>query len=233
MPNPSLSRDKTPDPAILFEDPHLLVLDKPAGLLSQGEHKGDRNLVDWLRGYLGRHYVGLVHRLDRNTSGLMVVAKRSKAAARLTQALTEGQLCRHYRAWLIGTLRQTAVWEHWLVKDTRTNVVRLSHSASARSQKAVLTVQPVAHAIYQKTALTLAEFRLETGRSHQIRVQSAAEGYPLLGDPKYGGKQPIRFPRPALHSFRLLFPHPMTQKTMTFERDLPEDMKKIGLEKKT
>src|SRR6476646_8222582 len=89
-------------PKIIFEDPNLIVLSKPAGLLSQGEHKGDPNLVDWLRIYLGRPYVGLVHRLDRNTSGIMVVAKRTKAAQRLTEQLQSGKLERTYLAWLEG-----------------------------------------------------------------------------------------------------------------------------------
>lgn len=76
-------------PKILFEDANVIVLSKPAGLLSQGEIKKDENLVGWLRGHLGRHYVGLVHRLDRNTSGLMVIAKRTKAARRLTESLQD------------------------------------------------------------------------------------------------------------------------------------------------
>src|SRR6185312_17156504 len=88
-------------PKILFEDQHLIVLSKPAGLLSQGEKTGDENLVDWLRTYLGRPYVGLVHRLDRNTSGIMVVAKRTKSAQRLTDALQKGDLHRSYLGWVI------------------------------------------------------------------------------------------------------------------------------------
>ena len=106
--------DPATDPKIIYEDTHLVVLSKPAGLLSQGEKTGDINLVDWLRDYFGRHYVGLVHRLDRNTSGIMVVAKRTKAAQRLTLALQKGELNRIYRAWLIGTLSQPVRWKHFL-----------------------------------------------------------------------------------------------------------------------
>src|SRR6476620_8069363 len=108
------------NPKIIFEDQHLIVLSKPAGLLSQGEHKGDENLVDWLRAYLGRPYVGLVHRLDRNTSGLMVVAKRTKSAQRLTDSLQKGDLERTYLAWLVGNLKETVQWQHSLVKDPKT-----------------------------------------------------------------------------------------------------------------
>src|SRR3954466_7112299 len=111
-------------PKILFEDQHLVVLSKPAGLLSQGEKTGDENLVDWLRGYFGRNYVGLIHRLDRNTSGLMVVAKRTKSAQRLTDALQDGSLKRTYLAWVVGDLRAPTTWEHWLLKDEAKNVVR-------------------------------------------------------------------------------------------------------------
>lgn len=112
-------------PPILFEDAHLVVLCKPAGLLSQGEHTGDNNLVDHLRKYFGRHYVGLVHRLDRNTSGIMVVAKRSKSAERLTKALQTGTLRRSYLGWIEGVLfsgknKETPlVWEDWLYRDEK------------------------------------------------------------------------------------------------------------------
>src|SRR3954468_14683249 len=106
-------------PRILFEDTHLIVLAKPAGLLSQGEHTGGENLVDWLREYLGRPYVGLVHRLDRNTSGIMIVAKRTKSANRLTEALREGALEREYLAWVEGACEPGREFrgEHRLLKD--------------------------------------------------------------------------------------------------------------------
>src|SRR6185437_13087446 len=91
-------------PEILYEDTHLIVLSKPAGMLSQGEITGSRNLVDWLRSYLDRHYVGLIHRLDRNTSGAMVIAKRTKSAQRLTASLEKGEIARSYLAWVQGKL---------------------------------------------------------------------------------------------------------------------------------
>jgi 23S rRNA pseudouridine1911/1915/1917 synthase len=210
-------------PRILFEDTHLLVLDKPAGLLSQGERTGDENLVDWLRQYLGRPYVGLVHRLDRNTSGVMVVGKRTKAAQRLTESLQRGRLERTYLAWLEGELRAPARWHHWLVKDEAVNRVRVVKNATARGAKeAALTVEPVARGLWRGMPLTLASFRLETGRSHQIRAQAAHEGHPLLGDRKYGSR--AEFGRPALHSFRLRFDHPMSREWLEFEATLPADM---------
>jgi 23S rRNA pseudouridine1911/1915/1917 synthase len=223
-------------PTLLFEDTHLLVLDKPAGLLSQGEATGDENLVDWLRQYLGRPYVGLVHRLDRNTSGIMIVAKRTKAAQRLTDQLQSGRLERVYRAWLEGSLPPQAAspeglqWRHVLEKDEARNITRVSKSGRGpKGKEAVLTVRALQPGHLGDMPLTFAEFKLETGRSHQIRAQAAHEGHPLLGDLKYGSKSRPPFGRPALHSFRLSFEHPMSHEAMTFEAKLPDDMAKLAL----
>ncbi len=210
---------------IFFEDPHLIVLSKPAGLLSQGEHTGDENLVDELRIYFGRNYVGLVHRLDRNTSGLMVVAKRTKSAQRLTTSLQNDKIVRRYLAWLIGTLPKETRWSHQLLKDTNKNKVEIVTSGGKESS---LTVMPKGYGLWKQTPLTLAEFRLETGRSHQIRVQAAYEGFPLLGDQKYG--KPLHsptFPRVALHSYYLEFPHPMSGELLKFEEPLPKDLSRV------
>lgn len=220
-------------PKIIFEDQHLVVLSKPAGLLSQGEKKGDPNLVDWLRDYFGRHYVGLIHRLDRNTSGLMVVAKRSKAALRLTKALQEGQVQRAYQVWLVGRLKNGAHWKHWLVKDCQKNKVRVAAAGTPGAKQAELNVRPLRHLKRGGCDLTLAEFTLETGRSHQIRVQAAKEGFSVLGDSKYRSRKSspdnraYEFARPALHSCRLSFPHPMSGEMMDFTEPLPPDMRDI------
>jgi 23S rRNA pseudouridine1911/1915/1917 synthase len=220
-------------PKILFEDTHLIVLSKPAGLLSQGEHKGDPNLVDWLRQKLGRPYVGLVHRLDRNTSGIMVVGKRTKSAQRLTEALQEGRIERTYLAWLEGHLPGPARWTHHLWKDSARNLVRVVAASHPQGKQAVLSVRPVSYGLWHGQEATLAEFKLETGRSHQIRVQAAHEGFPLLGDVKYGkrstGGKP--FGRPALHSHRIGFEHPMSQEYLMFEAELPPDMLEVQVTK--
>lgn len=208
---------------ILFEDTHLLVLSKPAGLLSQGEKSGDENLVDLLRAYFGRNYVGLIHRLDRNTSGLMVIGKRSKSAQRLTDSLQNGKLSRAYLAWVLGKLPGPVRWEHRLEKNPVTN--RVSVSASSQAKKAVLRASPMGTSQLDGHPLTLVRFDLETGRSHQIRAQSSHEGFPLLGDVKYQtSKCSPRFSRVALHSFELIFPHPMTQEILKFEDPLPSDL---------
>lgn len=218
-------------PKLLFEDNHLIVLSKPAGLLSQGEKQGDENLVEWLRSHFGRHYVGLVHRLDRNTSGLMVVAKRTKAARRLTEALQQGDLDRRYLAWVIGKMEKKADWEHWLLKDEAANKVRVFRSGETHPKDAKiarLVASPQRSGIFQGHGVTLVEFVLETGRSHQIRAQAAAEGLPLLGDTKYGQSSDPKFARPALHSHEMSFPHPMSEEIMTFKDPLPEDLAGVG-----
>lgn len=213
------------EPKILFEDPHLIVLSKPSGLLSQGALQGEKNLVDWLRNYLKRHYVGLVHRLDRNTSGLMVVAKRTKSAQRLTQALQTDQMKRVYRAWVLGRLESKVTWKHQLKKNEINNEV---HIVSKGGKESSLIATPIEVIQWQGVFLTLVEFVLETGRSHQIRVQSAYENYPILGDRKYGkDPRPIRFPRLALHSTYLEFPHPMTSETLIFHDPLPYELQAI------
>lgn len=230
-------------PTILFEDTHLLVLDKPAGLLSQGERTGDENLVDWLRHYLGRPYVGLIHRLDRNTSGAIVVAKRTKSAQRLTEQLQSGKLSRSYLAWLEGRLAPgTHRWRHFLRKDEARNLVSVVAAGSGRAmpgtgargashapaaKEAILAVEPVGFGRWENMELTLARFRLETGRSHQIRAQAAHEGHSLLGDVKYGSRATPPFGRPALHSHRVEFEHPMSHELVSFEAPLPEDMARI------
>lgn len=213
-------------PEIHFEDPHLVVLSKPAGLLSQGEITGDMNLVDWLREHFGRHYVGLVHRLDRNTSGIMVVAKRTKSANRLSEALREGKICRTYLGWLEGKIAAPVKWSHRLVKDEKTNLVRVVAAETLQGKEALLQGAPVGQGVWHRRELTVMEFVLETGRSHQIRVQSAFEGHPLLGDRKYGSQ--LAFPRPALHSWKIRFPHPMSDEALEFESPVPRDLHELG-----
>lgn len=224
-----------PNPKVIYEDTHLMVISKPAGLLSQGEHTGDENLVDWARAHVGRNYIGLIHRLDRNTSGVMVLAKRTKAAQRLTAQLQNGELTRRYRALLIGKIapNQPVKWSHYIQKDERTNTVRVVQK-SPQAKLAVLNMTPLQNIRFQGAEITLAEFQLETGRSHQIRVQAAKEGFPLLGDQKYGIKahngntqSAPSFPRPALHSYLISFKHPMSQDVLEFKDDLPGDMAQI------
>jgi 23S rRNA pseudouridine1911/1915/1917 synthase len=214
---------------VLFEDQHLIVLSKEPGLLSQGDASGETSLVDLLRVHFGRNYVGLIHRLDRNTSGLMVVAKRSKSADRLSEQLRSGELVRQYHAVLWGSFKDSreTLWEHHLKKDESSNEVRTVRAGSPGAKIATLRVLPVktfAHPV-SGDPVTLARFSLETGRSHQIRVQSAASGHPLIGDTKYGNRSSMGlFPRPALHSATLEFLHPISKEKMSFAERYSSDM---------
>lgn len=226
--------------ALRYEDAHLIVLNKAAGLLSQGEKKGDPNLVDELRRAWGHPFVGLVHRLDRNTSGLMVVAKRSKAALRLTEALQKGELKRQYEAWVQGHLEGTFRWQHWLLKDEAKNRVKVFREAQATAKEAVLSGRSLetrelrphastgADSSFGAVEISRLELELETGRSHQIRAQAAAERHALVGDLKYGSNQlhsALRtLGRPALHSAHLEFRHPMSDELMTFAEPWPADV---------
>ncbi len=217
---------------ILYEDQHLVVLSKSAGLLSQGDSSGDPSLVDLLRTYFGRNYVGLIHRLDRNTSGLMVVAKRSKSAERLSEQLQSGELDRQYHAILWGKFEnnQKQKWEHSLLKNESTNEVRVVQSGTRNAKSATLWVEPLQTLIhpYSNDPLTLARLTLETGRSHQIRVQAQAMKHPLIGDTKYGNaKSMTLFSRPALHSYSLQFTHPMSKEKMSFIQRYSSDMLEI------
>ena len=208
---------------IIYEDIHVLVISKPAGLLSQGEHTGAPNVVDWCRKHFGRNYVGLVHRLDRNVSGIMVIAKRTKAAQRLTHALQDGELRRTYLAWVEGTVQKQERWEDYLVRDESQNVSQVVTQSHPNAKKAVLSVKPIRSLLIQEKIISLVEFELETGRSHQIRTQSSHRKHAIVGDKKYGSKVEI-IQRPALHSYRISFPHPMSNEILSFEAPLPNDM---------
>lgn len=209
---------------IVFEDTHLVVLEKPAGLLSQGDSGGEPSLVDHLRTHFGRQYVGLIHRLDRNTSGLMVVAKRTKSAERLTTQLQDGTLERRYLAVLEGHLGIAGTetqWKNWLLKDEARNETRAFAYSEKKphpaAKSALLRARVLRPGLFKGEPVSLIEFRLETGRSHQIRVQSAFAGHPLVGDRKYGSK--LEWFRPALHSCWISFEHPMTHEKMQWESE--------------
>ena len=141
-----------------------------------GRGHGDNNLVDWLRQYLGRPYVGLVHRLDRNTSGLLIVGKRTKAAQRLTESLQQGRLERRYLAWVEGELRAPVAWRHWLLKDERTNTVRVVREGASGAKAAALGLEPRARGSWRGHAVTLVELTLETGRSHRSACRRRTRG---------------------------------------------------------
>ncbi|MDB5351575.1 MAG: rluC [Planctomycetota bacterium] len=215
---------------ILFEDNHCLALDKPAGLLSQGDATGDRSILDLARDDIRRRYdkpgnvfVGLVHRLDRPVSGVVVLAKTSKAAARLSTQFREHQVEKVYLAVVEGTpLDAEGEWFDWLAKDARENrvsvVERGEHGKAAGLAYEVLD---------RGQGLSLLRLRPTTGRGHQLRVQLSSRGLPIVGDRKYGAKSPLRALdggfRIALHAEHLAFNHPTRDERISVSSPVPAD----------
>ncbi|NLN54153.1 MAG: RNA pseudouridine synthase [Firmicutes bacterium] len=205
---------------VLYEDNHLLVVEKPANMLTQGDKTGDADLLSILKQKLkekyqkpGNVYLGLVHRLDRPTGGALVLAKTSKAAARLAAQLREHTFNRAYLAVVHGRLpSERGKLEHYLRKDRRTNTVTVVKSSSAGAKKAKLTYQVLGSV----SSYSLLYVQLETGRAHQIRVQLAAAGYPLFGDQRYGQKVNRPGQQLALWSCRLSFLHPTRKREVNF-----------------
>lgn len=215
---------------VLYEDNHLLVINKPALLPTMGAQSGQASLVDKARQYLkqkyrkpGNVYIGVVSRLDSFVSGVIVMARTSKAAARLTKQFATQQPHKSYLA-ITPDIRQLSSasgpleLEHWVVKDERNHrmmTVEKDHPDSPKSAR--LQIQQIGHFQQQN----LVEVKLFTGRKHQIRVQLAAIGCPIVGDRKYGSK--LTFPKGiALHSQMLTFEHPTKKEPVTIEQAPPE-----------
>ena len=206
---------------LLYEDNHLLVLVKPGGMLAQGDATGDETLLALAKAYLkekyhkpGNVYLGLVHRLDRVTSGVMVLARTSKAAARLSQAFREGQVEKLYLAVVEGHPPQRGRLEDRLSWDSRRRKAYLSPTG----KEAKLEFET----LKRKRGLALLLVRPETGRKHQIRAQLAAAGFPILGDLKYGSQKRIAQGRAILlHAYSLTLPHPVRREKMTFKAPPP------------
>lgn len=211
---------------IIYEDNHIIVLIKPQNILSQGDETGDENLVDLLKDYIktkynkpGNVFVGLVHRLDRPTGGLMVFAKTSKAASRLTQQIQDGEFEKTYLTCVCGVLKEkSATLINYLEKDEKTNVVKCYNYAKDGTKKAELNYK----VIEENSKLSLVEVKLVTGRSHQIRVQFASLNAPVFGDVKYGGDI-VKGWDLALWAKELKFIHPTTKESLIFKSEPPMD----------
>jgi 23S rRNA pseudouridine1911/1915/1917 synthase len=209
--------------AILYEDEDLLVVDKPAGMVTHPAH-GARSgtLVNALLAHVGESLPGdslrpgLVHRLDRDTSGLLVVAKREESLGKLSAAMKARRVEREYLGIVCGVPEHREGTIRGAVgRDPRN---RLKFAIVADGKTAV-THYTVREAFAKHAELV---FRLETGRTHQIRVHLAAAGYPILNDPAYGRKESrFELPGQALHAWRLAFHHPRSGEPMTFESPPP------------
>lgn len=209
---------------ILYEDNHVIVCIKPAGVLSQSDGSGAPDMLTILKRYIkekygkpGEVYLGLVHRLDRPVSGVMVFARTSKAASRLSEQIRTRKVEKLYRCVVHGVLEGSGRLENYISKDEDRNIVTVSDSEKPGYKASYLDYRAIA----TKDGLTLTEIRLGTGRSHQIRAQMAHNGYPLVGDQKYGLKD-NRCKDIALESFKLSFEHPVKREFITFEAPIPE-----------
>ena len=200
---------------IIFEDNHLLVVEKPVNIPMQADDSKDKDLLTMAKEYLkvtyhkpGNVYLGLVHRLDRPVSGVCVFAKTSKAAERLSAQIAKRELKKTYLAVVIDNgLADSGTFKDRLLKDRRTNTVRVDPEGKEASLDYCL--------LKRKDGLALVEVHLHTGRSHQIRVQFASRNHALYGDQRYN-KLAQSGQQIALHAYQLTFKHPVTKEEMTF-----------------
>ncbi|QGT99465.1 RNA pseudouridylate synthase, group 1 [Candidatus Syntrophocurvum alkaliphilum] len=205
---------------IIFEDNHLLVINKPPNILSQGDKTGDADILSLLKqdlkkryNKLGNVYLGLIHRLDRPVGGVMVLAKTSKAASRLSNQIRNREFQKTYIAIVHGnTLKSKDILTHYLLKDKKTNTVSAVSKSVRQAKEAILEYE----VIDKKQDFSLVKINLHTGRPHQIRVQFATIGYPLYGDQKYGVKNNNRRKQIALNSYKITFRHPTLKEVITF-----------------
>ncbi len=230
-------------PTILFEDRDLLVVDKPAGLACHGGSGISFGLIERLRAsFPESQFLELVHRLDRDTSGVLAIAKTRKALTRMHEMIREGEVHKSYL---------TLVKGDW-VNDRQHVRVPLHKYVTASGERRVRPDEEIglpSHTVFKLRkrfgSVSYLEVDLETGRTHQIRVHSQNCGYPIVGDDKYGdfafndqvagGLLGIPFKRMFLHAFRLSFTHPITKTPLVIEAPLPKDCKELleKLEKTT
>ena len=204
--------------AVIYEDNHLLVVIKPQNIPTVADSSHDESLQESLKTYTGG-FVGIVHRLDRVTGGVMVFAKTSKAASRLSEQIKDGTFQKTYYAVLNGIPKQrSATLVNWLAKDSVRNMVAVVPQTTTGAKRAELTYKIVDEA----KGDALVAVQLETGRSHQIRVQMKHIGNPIVGDARYGGSRK-GVKDIALWAYQLEFNHPTTHDRMKFIVNPPED----------
>lgn len=209
---------------VLYEDNHIIVAVKPAGVLSQSDGSNAPDMLTILKAYIkekyekpGDVYLGLVHRLDRPVSGVMVFARTSKAASRLSDQIRTNKVEKLYRCVVRGVLESSGHLENYISKDENRNIATVIDSEKPGYKVCFLDYKPV----MSREGLTLTEIKLGTGRSHQIRAQMSHFGYPLIGDQKYGKKDNLA-KDVALQSFKLSFEHPVKRENMSFEAPFPD-----------
>ncbi|MBR2785507.1 MAG: RNA pseudouridine synthase [Clostridia bacterium] len=215
------------DLKILYEDNHIIVVVKKPGIPTQGDKTGDKDMLTIVKEYIkvkynkpGNVYLGLVHRLDRMVGGVMVFAKTSKAASRISEYIRQKNVKKRYLAVVNGTLPvsdQKVELRNYLVKNERLNMSRVVDSTTKGSKEAILEYKVLKNFTYNGKDYSLVDIDLHTGRHHQIRLQFANIGHPLYGDVKYGQKVNKVGQNLALFSYYLSFFHPTKDEYLEFE----------------
>jgi len=207
-------------PRVLYEDNHLLVLEKPNNWLVQGDQTGDGTLTDWGTEYIRKKYnkPGNVfcqpcHRLDRPVGGVIVFARTSKALERMNKLFRDGEVKKTYLALVQGVPKKDEdTLVHWLEKDEQRNTVNAYDKQKGKSKRAELSYSMLATI----NGISLLKIKPITGRSHQIRVQMRKLGCSIKGDLKYGYPHPNADKSINLHSYQLAFIHPVKKENMAF-----------------
>lgn len=212
--------EKLPKIKIIYEDNHLLIVEKPINIPVQKDNTNDIDMLTLLKDYRKKHenkqgeaYLGLVHRLDRPVGGIMVFAKTSKAASRLSNQIRDNTFHKTYLAVINGYIPHYGTFEDYLYKDEKDNISYVTTKDKGKYSKLEYQV------LKEKDYLSLVKINLITGRSHQIRVQFSSRKHPLVGDSKYGNnKDNINI---ALFAESITFNHPTTKEKLTFKLDIP------------
>ncbi len=213
---------------VVYEDNHVIVVNKRVGEIVQGDKTGDTPLSEMVKRYIKEHYakpgevfLGVVHRLDRPVSGLVLFARTSKALARLNRMFAEHEQVKKTYWAIVGNEPPAAeaTLTHWMTRDERNNTARAYDHEVPRSKQAVLDYRVVAHS----NRYWLVEVNLRTGRHHQIRCQLAKIGCPIRGDLKYGAPRSLPGGGISLHARRLQLEHPVSHAKLDITTPLPED----------
>lgn len=212
---------------VIYEDNHIIIVNKQSGEIVQGDKTGDRPLSDIVKQYIkekyqkpGEVFLGVVHRLDRPVSGLVVFARTSKALTRLNKMFAEGEVHKTYWAIVKNTPKQPeGTLTHWLVRNEKQNKSYAYTTEKPNAKKAILKYKVIG----RSDNYTLLEVNLMTGRHHQIRCQLAAMGCPIKGDLKYGAPRSNPDGSISLMSRHVEFTHPVSKLQIAVEAPLPED----------
>lgn len=223
----SLDEKYSPYFTVLFEDNHIIAVSKKAGVLVQGDTTGDKPLSDWVKDYLkekytkqGNVFCGVIHRLDRPVSGLVLLAKTSKALERMNELFRENRIHKTYLALVENKpIKESDVLVHWLVKNKKKHFSIAYKQEVPDSQRAELSFM-LLQMVERKALL---QVQPVTGRFHQIRAQLSKIGCTIVGDLKYGATQPNPDASICLHAWKISFTHPVKNEPMEITAPLPQN----------